>query len=387
MRKKIGVGIIGASADRGWARVAHLPALQSLGAYEIRAVSTTRRETAERSARELGIDLFFDNHHDLLTRPEVDLAVVAVNVTFHRQVATAAIEAGKMVFCEWPLGRNLLEAQEIASLAREKGVRTLIGLQGRLSPAVRYIRDLLANGYAGKLLNTSVRGYGPDDVWVGRFDPHFEFMADKGSGATLLSIAAGHALEQLTFVLGEFTSVSSTLVARRNEGLRLRDNAKVPISAPDEVALSGVLENGALASVEYHAGSSPGPDFVWEINGLDGKLILTAEDGYANIADLTLIGRRGADRLAPLPIPNEYRLAPVGLRGPAVNVAALYGQFAQDIADGTALAPDFEAAVRRHQLIDAIERSDQTGMRAILDDRQGVHRPRPISRAGSVETR
>lgn len=210
---------------------------------------------------------------DLLARPEVDLAVVAVNVTFHRQVATAAIEAGKMVFCEWPLGRNLLEAQEIASLAREK------------------------------------------------------------------------------------------------------------------VALSGVLENGALASVEYHAGSSPGPDFVWEINGLDGKLILTAEDGYANIADLTLIGRCGADRLAPLPIPNEYRLAPVGLRGPAVNVAALYGQFAQDIADGTALAPDFEAAVRRHQLIDAIERSEQTGMRVILDDRHGVHRPRRILRADSVETR
>ena len=119
MSKKIGVGIIGASADRGWARVAHLPALQSLGAYEIRAVSTTRRETAERSARELGIDLFFDNHRDLLARPEVDLAVVAVNVTFHRQVATAAIEAAKMVFCEWPLGRNLLEAQEIASLARK----------------------------------------------------------------------------------------------------------------------------------------------------------------------------------------------------------------------------------------------------------------------------
>ncbi len=70
---KIGVGIIGASPNRGWALAAHIPALQALPNYEIRAVSTSRRESAEKSAQTLGVALAFDNHTDLIARPEIDL--------------------------------------------------------------------------------------------------------------------------------------------------------------------------------------------------------------------------------------------------------------------------------------------------------------------------
>ena len=63
---RIGVGIIGASADRGWGGIAHVPALQALNAFQIRAVSTTRMESANATASRLGADLAFDTHQALV---------------------------------------------------------------------------------------------------------------------------------------------------------------------------------------------------------------------------------------------------------------------------------------------------------------------------------
>lgn len=364
---KIGVGIIGASPERGWAAVAHVPALAALPQYSLRAISTSRPETADVAREMFQVPLAFSDYRELVAHPEVDLVTVSVNVTRHYEVATAAIAAGKHVYCEWPLGRDLAEAEEITRLAREKGVRTVIGLQGRFAPAVAYLRELVAEGYVGKLLGTHIRGCGPDDVWAGRLDPHFEFHADKTNGATLLAIAAGHALEQLCFALGEFASVSSTLIARRGEAFRVRDGMTVPMTAQDQVAVSGTLEGGALASVFYHGGPLPGPDFTWEVNGTEGNLLLTAQEGYANISALTIQGARGANSLAPLTIPARHYRAPAGLVGPSVNVASLYSRFAQDVTEGTAFTPGFDAAVRRHRLISAIEKADATGTRQTYD--------------------
>lgn len=71
--RKIGVGIVGASASRGWASVAHIPAIHALDAFEIRGVSTTRLESAKATAGRLGVDLAFDTHQALVSRPEIDL--------------------------------------------------------------------------------------------------------------------------------------------------------------------------------------------------------------------------------------------------------------------------------------------------------------------------
>jgi predicted dehydrogenase len=368
MASRIGVGIIGAGAERGWARAAHIPALQALADdFEIRAVSTARMETARRSAEALGAKLAFDNANDLAARPEIDLVVVAVNVTRHLEAVLAAIAAGKMVYCEWPLGRNLVETEELARLAREKAVRTVIGLQGRFAPAVRWLRDLARNGWLGKILGVSVRGTGPDDVWAGVLDEPYEFHADVANGATMLTIPTGHALDMLAFALGEFIELDAKVLARRGEAMRLRDGARLPLTAPDEVAIHGVLANGALASVRYHGGRIAGPDFIWEVHGTDGNLALMAENGYANIAPLHVHGARGRAPIELMQPPADYALPFHHLTPAATNVAALYAQFARDLRNGSVLAPDFETALLRHRLIDAIERSSATGSRQSLE--------------------
>jgi len=121
MTKRIRVGIIGANPDRGWA---HIPALQSLpDAFEITALSTSRRESAGAASRRFGVPLAFDNTQDLVNRADVDVVAITVKVPHHFELATAALTAGKAVYCEWPLGNGLLEAEKLAALAKERRPR------------------------------------------------------------------------------------------------------------------------------------------------------------------------------------------------------------------------------------------------------------------------
>src|SRR2546429_6423684 len=117
--KRIRVDIIGANPDRGWAAEAHIPALKSLSDdFEITALSTTRRESADAAGKLFGVPTAFDNHQELVNSPAVDVVSVTVKVPYHLELATAALDAGKAVYCEWPLGNGLKEAETLPGLAK-----------------------------------------------------------------------------------------------------------------------------------------------------------------------------------------------------------------------------------------------------------------------------
>src|ERR1700674_2745056 len=119
--KRIRVGIIGANPDRGWAAQAHIPALKSLADdFEITALSTTRRESADAAGQLFGVPVAFDNHEKLVSSPSVDVVAITVKVPYHLELATAALDAGKAVYCEWPLGNGLKEAETLAALANQR---------------------------------------------------------------------------------------------------------------------------------------------------------------------------------------------------------------------------------------------------------------------------
>jgi predicted dehydrogenase len=159
--KKIRVGIIGASPDRGWAAQAHIPALKSLADdFEITALSTSQRESADAAGKLFGVSAAFDKHQDLVTRDDVDLVAISVKVPHHLELATSALEAGKAVYCEWPLGNGLVEAQTLATLAKKKGVLAVVGLQVRAASSVAYVGELIRQGYVGEVLSTSLIGSG-----------------------------------------------------------------------------------------------------------------------------------------------------------------------------------------------------------------------------------
>src|SRR6478736_5251878 len=107
MPGKIRVGIVGATVTpggSGWGANAHVPALHALPDYELKAVCTAHVETATASAAAFGAELAFHHFEDMISRPDIDLVVVSVRVPGHLDLVMQALEAGKAVFCEWPLG-------------------------------------------------------------------------------------------------------------------------------------------------------------------------------------------------------------------------------------------------------------------------------------------
>src|SRR6059058_666652 len=201
-----GVGIIGVNPARGWAADAHIPALRALPDYEIRALSAHSAESARAAGEAFGVSAVFSGHEQLVTRPDIDVVAVTVKVPRHRELVCAALAAGKAVYCEWPLGRDLDDARAMAALAGKQGVRTVVGLQARQAPAIEFVQELLGDGYVGEVLSTTMIGLSvPGDVVI---QPNV-YMLDGNNGANLLTVAVGHTLDALNYVLGEFADLSA----------------------------------------------------------------------------------------------------------------------------------------------------------------------------------
>lgn len=350
--KPIGVGVVGASPNGGWAALAHIPALRALPEYNLRAVATSRPESAERAKAAWGVDAYHDPRR-LIERRDIDLVVVAVKVPDHYRLITEALAAGKAVFSEWPLGVALEQAQILHAEAVVAGVPTIVGLQARFAPAIRKARELIDEGYIGKVLSTNIVGSGM--AWAPGAPAAQAYAFDARNGVTTLTVSTAHALDALSYVLGDISSVTATLGVGRDI-VTLDDGSDIPVTSPDQVAVTARLGNGAVASMFYRGGLSRAGNLRWEINGTDGDLLLTspAPNGNIQATELVLAGANGsATHVEPIPTRDAH--PETGLSGPANTVASLYRAFAHDKLLGTETTPSFGDAVALHRLIAGIE--------------------------------
>src|SRR3954468_2034520 len=235
---KLGVGIIGVNPAWGGAATAHIPALRALPNYEIRALSSTSAEAARAAGEAFEVAAVFAHHAELVAQPDVDVVVVTVKVPHHRELVSAALAAGKAVYCEWPLGRNLDDAQAMAMFAAEQNVRTVVGLQARQAPAIEFVHDLVRNGYVGEVLSTTMIGLSiPGDSVI----QANAYMLDATNGANLLTIAVGHSLDTLNHVLGEFDALSAVSDLRRPSIAIEETGEQIAKTASDQIAVIGTL--------------------------------------------------------------------------------------------------------------------------------------------------
>jgi predicted dehydrogenase len=160
--------------------------------------------------------------------------------------------------------------------------------------------------------------------------------------------------------------VTATLATRRKTFTVAETGAVLPSTIDDQIAVSGVLEGGAVVCAHYRSGLARGTNLLWEINGTKGDLQITSNSGHGQLADLVLMGGQGADTaLAVMDIPAQYRTVAAETPGYAVNVGEAYARFALG-PDAPDPVPDFAHAVVRHRLLDAIERSAASGERIRL---------------------
>ena len=363
MTDKVRVGIIGANANYGWSKRAHLPALLGMPDFELTAVCTSRPETAEESKAFYGAKLAFHDYTEMANHPDVDLMVVSVSVPAHHGMVTAGLKAGKHVFCEWPLGANSTETEELAGLAREKSVRTLIGLQARGGPALLRLRELAAEGYVGEMLACNMTMFlpglmqrGADRAW----------MADRANGANSLTIASGHALDIFCHCVGEFRELSAQVSVQLGQW-KTSDGKTVPVDAADNVVVSGVLENGSAASAHIATIPWNGSGWRMEVYGTEGTLSAQSAE-MVQYGNVKLFGAQGAgNTLQPMEVPSRLFAAPRTVpEGEPYNVAQLYHIIGDSLRNGGVAQPDFDAALERHRFLDVLQKSSDEGRKVAL---------------------
>ena len=362
MANAIRVGMVGVTPSRGFSSIAHMPALQALPDFEVVAVCTTRQETAEAAAKHYGVPLAFADPVQLAQHPDVDLVTVCVKVPDHFTPVMAAIDAGKHVYSEWPLGRNTEEARQMHDAAQLKGVRHAVGLQGRVSPSINYVRDLIVDGYVGKPLSATlfVNAAG----WGATLDRAYQ--ADFANGANLMTITGGHNLDALCYCLGEFRELSAFAVSQRDKIPLEGTGELITKDVPDQLVVSGIVGDGVVVSAQVRGGMTRGHEFLCEIHGSEGDLALAATTrASTQRQELTVRGACGtAKDLVDLPVPAKYRWVPEGTpHGSPYNVAQLYAKLGEAIRKGTPMHPGFDAAVVRHQMLDMIVQAARTGQK------------------------
>ena len=355
--KTLGVGIIGASAERGWAKLAHIPAIQHLAGMELVAVASGSQAKADAAAKAFGAKTGYADGKDLIQNPSVDIVTVAVKVPDHRELVLAALAAGKHIYCEWPLGRNLAETEELAKAAQEAKVHVAIGLQTRLNPALLRARELIASGAIGRLLSARVLSttvaFGP------QVEAAMAFAEDAENGVTLVTIQGGHTIDFAIALLGPLANLTAMTTTQFPAIQVGEPPAKQVRSIADHLLVQASGSEGLALSIEVAGGRPPeAVPFRMEVTGEDGVLVLEggAMRGFQS-GKLRLILHGKLQQV------DEGEIA--GLPAEAANVAATYAALRHDIVSGSSTVPDFEHAAHLSKLIQDVVSSAQTGARKI----------------------
>src|SRR5580700_2943214 len=316
MADKIRLGLIGASVQGTWSSRSHLPALQASSDVELTAVCTTKADSAEAARQAYGARLAFDDYRKMIASPELDAIAVVVRVPSHYAATKAALESGKHVYCEWPLGRTTAEAVELAALAKANGLVTVVGLQARVNPAMMYMKELIEAGFVGDVMavHVSLMREG-----VLSRPSHRTWQRDAELGANTLTIANGHTVDAMRFVTGDFARLSAVVATQAKQWLDTGANTWLDVTSPDNIALSGWLANGAVVS--SHVGHIPfgGSGYRMEIYGSNGTLVASGEDS-PQLGEVSLHGAKRGNALEPIAVPARFNFAPTATpSGEAAN--------------------------------------------------------------------
>ena len=353
MAKTLRVGVIGVSAEGGWARESHVPAIRATGGLELAAVATRTQETADAAGAAFGVSRAYANAGDLIADPDIDVVTVAAPVTAHRDLIVAALNTGKHVITEWPVGTSTAQTEQIKAISDKSGLRTAVGLQSRLNPAALRALALIESGTIGRVLSATV--YSSTAGFGRRVADSALYLEKPEAGMNLTTIQTAHTADLAIMLAGRLTSLAALATIQYPE-LEAGDPPR-PFHrvVPDHVLLHGRLDGGGALAVQV-TGGRPAADtpFRMDLTGKDG--ILTLEGGAARGFQAGRLHLRLNGQLV-----DTTDSETAGLPAPVVNVARVYAALRNDIAGSTSTAPDFGHAVRLSHLIDDIRTAATTG--------------------------
>lgn len=355
----IRVGIIGVG---NWARHGHMRVLDLLPQYELTAVFSQRRDAAVAAASQYGFKYVMESLTELVEHPEVDLVIVLTTAPQHADGVRAALASGKHVYCEWPLTPDVETSRELGELAKQAGVRHAVGLQRRLAPHNRYVHDLIAQGYVGKL--RSARIHVSMNYFQALRSNALRWTVPPENFSSVIAIYAGHFLDMLFEATGWPLAISALAVNQFDQITIAETGEVLPTTTPDQLVLAGQLADGAVVSVHIEGGKRNGSGVQIDITGTEGDLRITNRSAFGDVGDDYVVEGAHGNKLplARLPVPTSYDTLPESdLPSAVLELAHLYAAFAHDVRSGSHTAPTFDDAVRMHRLLDAAVESSQSG--------------------------
>jgi predicted dehydrogenase len=368
----VGYAFMGAAHSQAW-RNAHR-FFDLLAVPELAVLCGRNSAAVGAAAERFGWRETATDWRDVVGRDDIDVVDVSSPGDTHRDIAIAALEAGKHVLCEKPLANSVAEAEEMAAAAEDakrRGVHSMVGFNYRRTPALALARDLVSQGRLGRLHH--VRAQYLQD-WI--VDPEFPLVwrlqKDRAGSGALGDIGA-HVVDLTSFLTGErLTGVSGTLqrfvdrrpLAEEAAGLRGSGGSRMgDVTVDDAAAFFGRTESGALATFEATRFATGRKNAMRiELNGSEGSLAFDFErlnelhvyDGTMPSADA------GFRRILVTEPDHPYAGAwwppghGLGYEHTFVNEVA---DFVRDVCAGTPPSPSFAQGLYVQKVMDAVERS------------------------------
>jgi len=352
----IGTGFMGKAHALGYLNASSIFDLSVKVA--LRTVADIDLAAADAAARAFGFASATTDWREIVADPQIDVISITAPNALHKEMALAAIAAGKHVYCEKPLAPLACHAREMAETAESKGVKTQVGFNYLCNPMLRLARDMIAEGELGEI--RGYRGLHAEDYMADATGP-FTFRHDPAGGGALADLGS-HALATAEFLLGPITDVMGdlvTVIGERDDGKGGRRKVEV-----DDIGRAFLrFANGSTGSIEANwvaTGRKMQHDF--EVYGTKGALSFSQERfnelHFYSTGDAT--GRQGFRRIEAAPSHPPYGrfcVAPghqIGFNDlKSVEVAG----FLTAILDGSEEPFNFRAGLRIQTLLEEISRS------------------------------
>ncbi|CAI4047716.1 hypothetical protein SKDZ_13G0875 [Saccharomyces kudriavzevii ZP591] len=302
----IRVGFVGLNATKGWAIKTHYPAILQLSSqFQITALYSPEIETSIATIQrlKLGNATAFPTLKSFASSATVDMIVVTIQVSSHYEVLMSLLKYSrsnpnfKYLFVEWALACSLDQAESIYKAAAERGLQTIISLQGRKSPYILRAKELISQGYIGDINSIEIAGNGG---WYGYERPAKspKYIYEMGNGVDLVSTTFGHTIDILQYMTSSYFSRIHAMVFNNIPEQELIDEygnrlgQRVPKTVPDHLLFQGTLLNGNVPVSCSFKGGKPTKKFtknlVIDIHGTKGDLKLEGDAGFAEISNLVL---------------------------------------------------------------------------------------------------
>lgn len=364
-KPKLSIGLIG-SGFMGKAHVFGFATAQKVFDLPMQIELHTLADITDAAARQAAYDFGFAHYtsdwREMLDNPEIDVIDITAPNALHKEMALAAIAAGKHVYCEKPLAPLAADAAEMAEAAEAAGLKTQVGFNYLCNPMMRLAKEMIESGELGEI--HGYRGLHAEDYMANAEDP-YTFRHNPAGGGALADLGS-HALATAEFLLGPITRVMGdcvTAIGERPDGKGGRKTIEV-----DDIGRAFLrFANGASGSIEGNwiaTGRKMQHDF--EVYGSKGALSFSQErfnelHFYSN-DDAS--GRRGFRRIEAAPDHAPYGnfcVAPghqIGFNDlKAIEVAG----YVNAIAGNGAEMFSFRDGLRIQTLVEKIQRSAQTG--------------------------